>query len=99
MTKDAWTAFWEGRKLLADTVGTELSDADLATLRGYRDQALDSWEMAIVGTVIHYINDTLQDIKGNADIDDLAKHWSEAKGFALSMQFNPHTVHLVMTTL
>ena len=26
-------SFWEGRKLLADTVGTELSAADLETLR------------------------------------------------------------------
>lgn len=91
LTGDAWTAFWEGRNLLANTVGTELSDTDLETLRGYRDQALGAWEMAIVGTVIHYINDTLQDIRGEADLNDLAKHWSEAKGFALSMQFNPHS--------
>ena len=63
----------------------------LETLRGYRDQALGAWEMAIVGTVIHYINDTLQDINNEADLGDLAKHWSEAKGFALSMQFNPHS--------
>ena len=91
LTENAWTAFWEGRKLLADTVGSELSAADLETLRGYRDQALDAWEMAIVGTVIHYINDTLKDINNEADLGDLAKHWSEAKGFALSMQFNPHS--------
>lgn len=92
LTKGAWKAFWEGRKLLSETAGAELSEADISTLRAHRDQALAVWEMAIVGTVIHYINDTLKDIRGEADLADLAKHWSEAKGFALSMQFNPHSI-------
>ena len=47
--------------------------------------------MAIVATVVHYINDTIQDINANADLSDLAKHWSEMKGFGLSMQFNPNS--------
>ena len=91
LTKEAWTAFWEGRKLLSDTVGSDLTAPDLNTLRAHRDQALAAWEMAIVATVIHYINGTVKDIRGEADLADLAKHWSEAKGFALSMQFNPHS--------
>lgn len=91
LTKDAWGAFWQGRALLNQTVGAELTTEQMTELRGYRDQALLAWEMAIVATVVHYINDSLQDITNNADLSDLAKHWSELKGFALSMQFNPHS--------
>ena len=69
----------------------ELSETDLNTLRGYRDEAVAAWEMAIVATVVHYINDTIQDVNAEADLGDLAKHWSEMKGFALSMQFNPRS--------
>jgi hypothetical protein len=91
LTSDAWNAFYQGRLLLNQTVGSELSDADLDILRGYRDEAVTAWEMAIVATVVHYINDTIQDVNAEADLGDLAKHWSEMKGFALSMQFNPNS--------
>jgi len=39
---------------------------------------------------VHYINDLLQDIGTypNEDFGDVAKHWSEMKGFALAFQFN-----------
>lgn len=91
LTADAWNAFYEGRRMLSSSVGAQLSDADLDTLRGYRDEAIGAWEMAIVATTVHYINDTLQDINNEASLTDLAKHWSEMKGFALSMQFNPNS--------
>ena len=91
LTGDAWNAFYQGRVLLNQTVGSELSETDLNTLRGYRDEAIAAWEMAIVATVVHYINDTIQDVNAEADLGDLAKHWSEMKGFALSMQFNPRS--------
>ncbi|MEM9490007.1 MAG: DUF4856 domain-containing protein, partial [Myxococcota bacterium] len=42
---------------------------------------------------VHYINDTLQDMNtfgtDNYSFTDHAKHWSELKGFALSLQFSP----------
>jgi hypothetical protein len=91
LTRDAWNGFYQGRVLLNQTVGSELSETDLNTLRGYRDEAVAAWEMAIVATVVHYINDTIQDVNAEADLGDLAKHWSEMKGFALSMQFNPRS--------
>jgi hypothetical protein len=54
--------------------------------------ALDAWEKGVAATVVHYINDTLQDM-GKMDTADYsfgthAKHWSEMKGFALGLQFN-----------
>jgi len=87
----AWDAFWNGRRMLRDTAGEDLSAAELNILREYRDQAVESWEMAIVSTVVHYVNETVQDVQSEADLTELAKHWSEAKGFALSLQFNPRS--------
>jgi hypothetical protein len=91
-TAAAWQGFYNGRLLLADTAGTALSDSDFAALLGHRDQALAAWERAIAATVVHYINETLQDLDtiGTADFAfaDYAKHWSELKGFALGLQFS-----------
>ena len=67
----------------------------MAELQGYRDQAIMAWEMAAAATAVHYVNDVLQDMNkfGTDDYSfgDHAKHWSELKGFALWMQFNPRS--------
>ena len=94
-TAQAFDNFVAGRALLARTAGAELSDEDFATLQGHRDLAVDAWEKSISSTCVHYINDTLQDMGriGGEDYDFAghAKHWSELKGFALSLQFNPRS--------
>lgn len=94
LTWDAWEAFVRGRELLARTEG-ELSAAQLDELRTWRDRALLAWERAIAATVVHYVNDVLQDMSAfgtdGYSYADHAKHWSELKGFALSFQFNPHS--------
>ncbi|MEM6995906.1 MAG: DUF4856 domain-containing protein [Myxococcota bacterium] len=90
-TKDAFDAFLLGRHLIA-TAGGDLSEAQLDELKGYRDTALGAWEKAIAATIVHYINDTLKDMgafgSGDYSFADHAKHFSEMKGFALSLQFN-----------
>ena len=77
---------------MSDTAGTALSAEQFAELQGHRDVALEAWEKAIAASVVHYINDTLRDMKAfdsdDYDFYDHAKHWSEMKGFALSLQFN-----------
>ncbi len=93
-TEQAWRAFLGGRTLI-DSVEGELTADQLAELRTYRDDAVDAWERAIAATVVHYINDVLQDM-GKMDGDDYsaashAKHWAELKGFSLSLQFNPRS--------
>jgi len=94
-TADAWDGFIHGRTLLSETAGTALTDTQMTELQGYRDHALEAWEKAIAATVVHYINDTLMDydnMMGTSgkpySFEDHAKHWSELKGFALSLQFN-----------
>lgn len=91
---EAWEGFHQGRALIASVQGA-LSDDQLAALKAHRDQAVGAWEKAIASTVVHYINDTLQDM-GDIGTDDYAfadhaKHWGELKGFALSLQFNPRS--------
>merc|ERR1712176_756314 len=79
---------YAGRKHITDAGGalTEVQMTELVALRG---QAVGAWEKAISATVIHYINDCLFDIaQPTLDFYAYAKHWSEAKGFSLSFQFN-----------
>ena len=96
-TKQAWDGFYQGRVIIDAAAGTALTDDAFAELQGHRDAAVDAWEKAIASTVVHYINDTLQDMNklgaddGSYSFDDHAKHWSEMKGFALSFQFNPRS--------
>jgi hypothetical protein len=94
-SKEAMDAFLQGRKLLNDTAGVALTDAQRTELYGYRDTAVLTWEKAIAATVVHYINDVDTDLNsiGTEDFSysTIAKHWSEMKGFALGLQFNKNT--------
>ncbi|TLX46134.1 DUF4856 domain-containing protein [Pseudoalteromonas phenolica] len=107
LTKEAYTAFFEGRKLLNETAGQALSSDDAAKLKGYAETASVAWEQAIVATVIHYINYVLEYKDGDGvavgldafkeenyteyQLSKLGKHWGEMKGFAFAMQFNPYS--------
>ncbi|MGB0894151.1 MAG: DUF4856 domain-containing protein [Parashewanella sp.] len=97
-TKTTMEAFIAGRKIINDNVGknlNEFSEADRTALLKHRDNAVSGWEKAIAATVVHYINDTIKDLDklgtDNFEFNKLAKHWSEMKGFALGLQFNPYS--------
>jgi hypothetical protein len=94
-TKMAMEAFLAGRKIISDSVGSAFTEDQTSALAEQRDIAVDAWEKAIAATVIHYINDVSADLdKSGTDeysFEDVAKHWSEMKGFALGLQFNPHS--------
>jgi len=90
LTGAANYGFYKGRELITGITGA-LSEDQMDELVGYRNLIIESWEKAIAATVIHYINDCLDDMKlldGDFEFYTYAKHWSEAKGFALSFQFN-----------
>lgn len=93
-TGEAMAAFLGGRRLIASIDGP-LSETQQVALGVYRDTVLDAWEMSIAATVVHYVNDTLGDLAAcgtdGFDFADYAKHWSELKGFALGLQFNPRS--------
>ena len=90
-TKATFDAFLTGRALITQQpVGYQ------AALVEQRDIAVNNWEKTYAATVVHYINDVLQDM-GKFGTDDYsftghAKHWSEMKGFALGLQFNPNAL-------
>ncbi len=93
-TGEAWSAFLAGRTLLA-TTSSALTAAQQDELATHRDQALAAWEAAIAATVVHYLNEVVRMTStfGTSDyvFADHAKAWSELKGFALGLQFNPHS--------
>ena len=94
-TTQAMEAFLNGRKLINDNAGTALTEAQTTELLTYRDAAVDAWEFSVAGTVVHYINDLNADLDNvgtdNYDFVTIAKHFSELKGFALGLQFNPYS--------
>ncbi|OUS28460.1 hypothetical protein A9Q99_13155 [Gammaproteobacteria bacterium 45_16_T64] len=102
-TKTAFDAFLAGRQALNEAAGNTLTADQItaldATLETQAGIAAKTWEKCISATVVHYINDLRSDLSNYegdnfADLDnymDVAKHWSEMKGFALGLQFSPYS--------
>jgi hypothetical protein len=100
LTKDTFDAFKLGRAIIAAAEGKELTSTQMSELAGQRNLAVGNWEKIILASTAYYVNETLDDITDleNSDIsnqdtvrNNYAKHWSELKGFALSLQFNPQS--------
>jgi hypothetical protein len=93
-SKGAMDAFIAGRALIQANFGTDpvLGEGYQAELVKISKVALNNWEKAVAATVVHYINDVIADYEnyGTAEFNssNLAKHWSELKGFALGLQFS-----------
>lgn len=93
-TKEVFDALLAGRQIIA-SAGETLTDQELADLVAQRDIASSVWEECVAATVVHYVNEVLADTEkfGTEEYNfaDHAKHWSELKGFALGLQFNPRS--------
>lgn len=94
-SKMAMDAFIMGRYIINSADG-DLDQAQLDALYAQRNIAVEYWERSISATVVHYINDVLRDMNAfgtpEYSFADHAKHWSEMKGFALGLQFNPRSL-------
>lgn len=91
-SKQAMEAFIEGRELIQANFGTDpvAGEGYHAELVEISERALGAMEKVIATATIHYINSTISDVQAYiTDISTVAKHWSEMKGFALSLQFSP----------
>ncbi len=90
-TRKTMEAFLKGRQLVQ-----EKPEGYLPYAQAQAVLALHEWERVIAATVVHYINATASDLQnyGTADykFSNLAKHYSEMKGFAFAFQFNPRSV-------
>jgi hypothetical protein len=97
-SENAMMAFIQGRQIIQDNFGTDpvLDTGYYVALERQAELALNNWENAIASTIIHYINDVVDDMDkfGTEDysLTSHAKHWSEMKGFALGLQFSPVAV-------
>lgn len=84
-TKDAFDAF-----LAARTAIHNKEDFTTA-IEPEVKKAAQTWEKVIAATIVHYINETLNDMTAigttNENIPNLAKHWSELKGFLVALQY------------
>ena len=94
-TKEAIDGFLRGRAIIHNAAGRELTEAEFDDLLIERDKAIHAWEKAIAATALHYVNDTLIEMaKFGTDTYSFTTHakvWSELKGFALTLQFNPRS--------
>lgn len=95
-TRTIFNAFIAGREILGTAGAAELSSTQLANLVVQRNIVTENWERVLLTSAAYYINETLDDIDDLQDdpvnetiLNNYAKHWSELKGFALSLQFNP----------
>lgn len=85
-TKDIMSAFLAGR--------TAIVNGDLTVLATNRKAASEGFEKVIAATVVHYINDSMDDMAtltadevANKNNYNLNKHWGEMKGFTFALQF------------
>lgn len=102
-TKEAIEGFITGRTIVAEATAAGTLTANQETaLNAAITQAAGAWEKCIASTVVHYINDLAADggdlskfVGGEFDslenFHNVAKHWSEMKGFALGLQFSPYS--------
>lgn len=98
LSKEIMVAFLEGRQLILDNHGTTpvVGDELHTRLAGIADRAVTGLEKVIAISVVKYINQTIAELDNyvvganNNDVAELAKLWSELKGFALGLQFNPN---------
>jgi len=94
LTTEAFDAFLKGRTIINEGVGVAFTGAKVTELEEQAALAVMAWEKAISATIIHYINEVIEKDLAAIGTDafsfsDLAKHWSELKGFSLNLQFNP----------
>ena len=98
LSTEAMSAFLAGRQIISNAANAgAMSAAEETALAGHVKSAALAWEKCIAATVVHYINDVTADMANYsagsyADVGNftnVAKHWSEMKGFALGLQFSP----------
>lgn len=90
-------AFIDGRQLITDAKGENLTDAQRTELKNYAQIIKSNWEKVIAEAAFKYAGSVYKDVialqeavDNNGDVNKLfrkyAKHWGELKGFALSLQ-------------
>jgi hypothetical protein len=88
-------AYLDGRKLITEANGEDLTDMERARLVAYADTISTNWEKVIAEAVFKYAGETYETLVklDTASAEDLPnlfgkymKYWGELKGFALALQ-------------
>jgi len=99
-------AYVDGRQLITDAQGQDLSDAQRQQLKAYADVIKTNWEKVIAEAVFKYAGSVYKDIAkleeavaNNQDASKLfrtyGKHWGELKGFAMALEAGGKNLGLV----
>jgi hypothetical protein len=99
-TTEVMTAILAARQIIsnaANKANPELTETENTKLQEHIKVASVAWEKCIAATALHYVNDVIADVSeysngapaSLSNFETVAKHWSELKGFALSLQFSP----------
>ncbi len=88
-TGEIFDAFLEGRTAIVNQASAE-------EILQQRDRIVAAWEKVIAATVVHYVNDTVDDMQAltESQVEEknhvaLNTHWAEMKGYAFALQYNP----------
>jgi len=88
LSSEAIGAFLKGRELI-----TKKPAGYLPFVVAQARVGLGAWEKTIAAVVVHYINKTTNELNEYGTVEylfkDLAKFFSEMKGYAFGFQFNP----------
>ncbi len=88
LAQNIFADFHAGRTLITETADA-LDENQKTELLEHRNRLVNNWERGIGATIVHYLNDTIQDLVADEySFVDHAKHWSEAVGYATQLQFN-----------
>ena len=85
-------AFLDGRKLISEANGENLTNAQRSQLYDYANIIATNWEKVIAESVFKYAGSVykdmvkLEDDASEKNFATYAKHWGELKGFALALQ-------------
>ena len=85
-------AFLDGRKLISEANGENLTNAQRSQLYDYANTISANWEKVIAESVFKYAGSVykdmvkLEDDASEKNFATYAKHWGELKGFALALQ-------------
>ncbi len=80
-SKEAFDLFLSGRTAITN-------QKSIAQITPYVKNTAIVWEKIIAATVVHYLREITDDLnESSIDTDNLAKHFSEGKGFLIALQY------------
>ncbi|MDZ7779904.1 MAG: DUF4856 domain-containing protein [Gemmatimonadota bacterium] len=88
-TDEIFQAYLNGRTAIVNEATTQEVTAE-------RQVVAEGWEKLVAANVVHYLNDSLEDVEeltedevADKSNDSYNAHWAEARSFVVALQYNP----------